>query len=80
MAEGSDIKTEYLVQWKGYTKSESTWEPESHLTDYGAVAAMNAYRHKPGLNVYSTTVATDMSVYRAVLQLMARHKLEGTIQ
>ena len=27
---------EYQCTWKGYSKKHKTWEPESHLLDYGA--------------------------------------------
>jgi len=32
-------KTQYLVKWKGYHESESTWEPEQNLMNSTAVIA-----------------------------------------
>jgi hypothetical protein len=77
---GGAVEKQYLVQWKGYRKNESTWEPESNLEDYGAAQILNVYKQREGLNVYSTAVAVDMEVYRAVVQLMGRHRLKGSVQ
>ena len=28
---GESRRIEYLIHWKGYSKSEATWEPKSHI-------------------------------------------------
>ena len=38
---------EYLVQWKGYSVFEATWEPASNLTNRSEV--LSAYRQRRGL-------------------------------
>ena len=35
---------EYLVHWKGCLKTDSTWEPESNLTNCGAAKVLLADR------------------------------------
>ena len=29
-------EVEYLVKWRGWKRSEATWEPQAHLLEYGA--------------------------------------------
>lgn len=41
MRTGEDGNKEFLVKWKGYKKSESTWEPEDHLSCKDLIAAFN---------------------------------------
>ena len=35
-------ETRYLVQWRGYSRAESTWEPEEHLSN--APEVLEAYK------------------------------------
>ena len=37
---------EYLVQWKGYLKNESTWEPEANLTNAKLAIAKFEYEYQ----------------------------------
>ena len=37
---GRSFCTEYLVKWRGYSVFESTWEPESNLTNCARTLAM----------------------------------------
>ena len=37
---------EYKVQWHGYGKRDATWEPESHMLQYGATKLIAKYEAK----------------------------------
>ena len=39
---GCKKEIRYLVQWRGYSQAESTWEPEEHLKN--APEALEAYK------------------------------------
>lgn len=41
-------KLEYLIKWEGYSKEESTWEPEDNLVNCDQV--LSEYRRKTGLS------------------------------
>ena len=38
----------YLVKWKGYPKSENTWEPKEHLENYATLLRRFHQQAKPG--------------------------------
>jgi len=40
----TDGELEYLVQWKGYSSSQNTWEPRAHLA--GALHVLKAFESK----------------------------------
>ena len=37
---------EYKVKWHGYGRRDATWEPESHLLQYGATELIAKYEAK----------------------------------
>ena len=39
---GRKKEIRYLVQWRGYSRAESTWEPEEHLRN--ALEVLEAYK------------------------------------
>ena len=39
---GQKKEIRYLVQWRGYSRAESTWEPEEHLRN--APEVLEAYK------------------------------------
>ena len=39
---GCKREVRYLVQWRGYSRAESTWEPEEHLRN--APEVLEAYK------------------------------------
>ena len=39
---GRKKEVRYLVQWRGYSRAESTWEPEEHLRN--ALEVLEAYK------------------------------------
>jgi hypothetical protein len=69
--------TEYLVQWHGYVKKDATWEPEQFLTEYGAGTLVRDYLESKAPAANNINFDPDLL---AVVELMQRHKLEGSVQ
>ena len=65
---------EYLVHWKDCLKTDSTWEPESNLTNCGAAKLVLKYRKIHVPKVYHVT-SVDHD-YLATHEMMQRHKLD----
>jgi len=40
-------RREYYCKWKGCTSAENTWEPEAHLTEYGAAELVREFNIGP---------------------------------
>ena len=66
---------EYRVRLEGYGEDEDTFEPEEHLMEYGAECAVTL----SGLMVHHISNEDFTPTFRALVQLMERHKLEGNV-
>ena len=72
-------EVEYKVKWRGYSSKESTWEPETNLTDYGAADIVREWKKKHVAAYMVEGAQYDDEVGKAVEYLIRKHKLEGTV-
>ena len=71
--------TWYKVHWQGFSKKQATWEPKVNLIEFGAEEIVDEYEKKLEQGALVRRIMMDEDTL-AVMELMQRHNLEGSVE
>ena len=77
---GTGANVQYKVHWKGYSRHSDTWEPAEHLEEYGAQQMLKEFNRKQAQSNVTARAFAVSEDYQAVIELMEKHDLPGTVQ